>query len=463
MKELFKGYYRPSESEFQEIWKSATFVLDANMLLNMYRYPEEARTQLFTVLQSIAPQLWVPYQAALEFQRNRLTVIAEQKKRFSEVRKVLENYEKGIISELDNLQLKKRHSSIQVDELVSALGEKITNFIEKLEQLEATQLSVTDNDPIREKLDKLLEGKIGEPFSQEEINKIYQEGEIRFKDEIPPGYKDYKKENENKNDIFTYGGIIYKRKYGDLVLWKQILDKALQDSIKSIVFLTDDEKEDWWWITESQGKKKVGPRPELVQEISKYAGNKFFYMYNSEQFLRYSKEFLNTNVTDESISQVGEIATESEIKFSNRYSVMRKLEYLACKYVLAWLKNRYYNSIVVENERRFPDYIVHDSKSGKSLGFEVKLSRDPYATKFILRDQQYRGYYEIKEGSLDEITFVFVTLDEETASKMLQILQRNSIQLPPGVSLIIGLLNLENETDFTSEFCPLAEFNRDIL
>ncbi len=89
MKELFSGYYSPSEIDFQKIWQSATFVLDANILLNMYRYPEEARRQLFTVVQSIAPRLWVPYQAALEFQRNRLTVIAEQKKRFSDVRKVL--------------------------------------------------------------------------------------------------------------------------------------------------------------------------------------------------------------------------------------------------------------------------------------------------------------------------------------------------------------------------------------
>ncbi|MDZ8035081.1 PIN-like domain-containing protein [Nostoc sp. DedSLP04] len=459
MKELFSGYYRPSEIDFQKIWQSATFVLDANILLNMYRYPEEARRQLFTVLQSIAPRLWVPYQAALEFQRNRLTVIAEQKKRFSDVRKVLDSSRAAMISELEKLQLKKRHSSIQADELVSALDQQITDFLANLDQLEATQLSVTDSDPIREQLDQLLKEKVGESFSQEEITKIYQEGEIRFKSDIPPGYKDQKKETDSKSDIFSYGGVIYQRKYGDLVLWKQIINKASQDSIQSIVFLTDDEKEDWWWITDSQGKNKIGPRPELVNEISREAGTKLFYMYNSEQFLKYSKEFLNTNVTDESISQVREVVRAS---LEGRLA-FRQLELVAAKSVLIWLQKRYANFSILENKRGFPDYIVRDSESERNLGFEIKIFRDPLTVRSILRDQKYRGYYETKEGSLDEITFVFVMQDEEVAHQTIQILEKNNSQLPPCVNLIIGVANLENEDDSTAEFYLLAEFNRDAL
>ena len=461
MKELFSGYYRPSKMEFQEIWQSATFVLDANILLNMYRYPEEARRQLFTVLQSIAPRLWVPYQAALEFQRNRLTVIAEQKKRFSDVRKVLESSTSGMIYELKNLHLKKRYSSIQADELVSALEEQITNFLVKFDQLEATQLLVENSDPIREQLDQLLKEKFGESFSQEEIDKIYKEGEVRFKSEIPPGYKDQKKETESKSDIFSYDGVIYQRKYGDFVLWKQIINKALQDSIQSIVFITDDEKEDWWWITDSQGKKKIGPRPELVNEISREAGTKLFYMYNSEQFMKHSKEFLNTNVTDESISQVREIARESKTASLEGHLAFKPWV-VAAQCILVWLKKRYANFSILENERDFPDFIVRDPESEKNFGFEVKVLRDPLNARFILRDQKYRNYYETRKGSLDEITFVFVTQDEETASKTIQIIQRNNNQLPPCVNLIIGVANLENENYFTAEFYPLAEFNRDV-
>jgi PIN like domain len=226
MKELFSGYYRPEEHEFKEAWKSATFVLDANILLNMYRYPEETRNQFLAALRVIENRLWVPHQAALEFQRNRLAVISEQKKRFSDVSRVLSNSIKTMRSELDKLNLKKKHSSIQADGLVTSLDQQINKFLSGLKDLEEKQLSVEDRDVIRDNLDKIFGSKVGEPFSQDEIQKIYKEGATRFKNEIPPGYKDQNKETDNKNDAFSYGGINYERKYGDLVLWKQIISKA---------------------------------------------------------------------------------------------------------------------------------------------------------------------------------------------------------------------------------------------
>ena len=457
MKNLFCGYYRPDENKFREYWQSATFVLDANILLNMYRYPEEARKQLLSVLQNIETRIWVPHQAALEFQRNRVSVIAEQKKRFSDVRKVLESSRTGMRSELENLQLKKRHSSIQPDELITVLDEQISSFLSKLEELEASQLSVADHDPIRENLDQLLKGKVGEPFSQDEISKIYQEGEARFKHEKPPGYKDQKKETENKSDIFSYAGVTYQRKYGDLVLWKQIIGKAKKDSIHSLIFLTDDEKEDWWWITESQGKKKIGPRPELVDEISREAKTNFFYMYNSEQFLKYSKDYLNTQVTDESISQVREVTRESRVPTIQNPNEFRRVSSIAMRAVFRWLSKKFPKQMIRENER-FPDYVVSDPDSGRNLGFEVKITRDPRNLQMILRDQQYRGYHEVKEGYLDEITFVFVMQDQEALDKAIQIFERRMNQLPSGVKLLLGIANTESEDEFASDLYSVVEF-----
>ena len=40
-------------------------MLDANVLLNLYRYPEPARKDLFKVLNKIKERIWVPYHAAL--------------------------------------------------------------------------------------------------------------------------------------------------------------------------------------------------------------------------------------------------------------------------------------------------------------------------------------------------------------------------------------------------------------
>jgi hypothetical protein len=460
MQNLFCGYYRPNENKFREIWQTATFVLDANILLNMYRYPEEARKQLLNVLQSIEARLWVPYQAALEFQRNRVAVIAEQKKRFSDVRKVLESSRDGMRSELENLQLKKRHSSIQPDKLITSIDSQISNFLLKLQELEASQLSVTDHDPVRENLDRLLKGKVGEPFAQDEIIKIYQEGEERFKHEIPPGYKDKKKDTGNKSDVFSYSGITYQRKYGDLVLWKQIICKAKKDSVKSLIFLTDDEKEDWWWITDFQGKKKMGPRPELVDEISREAKTEFFYIYNSEQFLKYSKNYLNTQVTDESISQVREVTRESRMSNIQRHREFRRLTSIAARAVLRWLDKKYPGNKMIRENDSFPDYVVSDPESGKNLGFEVKISREPRTLSMMLRDQIYRAYYEVNEGYLDELTFILVMQDQdrETLDRAISIFERRIERFPAGVNLILGIINMEIDDELEADFYPVFEF-----
>ena len=59
MRDLFPGYYAPED--FQELWDKATFVLDANVLLNLYRFPKPAAEELLRVLDKVSDRLWVPY------------------------------------------------------------------------------------------------------------------------------------------------------------------------------------------------------------------------------------------------------------------------------------------------------------------------------------------------------------------------------------------------------------------
>src|SRR5437016_1153093 len=105
MKRSFPGYYRPTDSQFRELWEKGLFIVDANVLLNLYRYPKLACEDLLKVFRQISNRLWIPHQAALEYQMNRLSVIAEQVKRFDEVRKVLSDTETRLREGLSALQL----------------------------------------------------------------------------------------------------------------------------------------------------------------------------------------------------------------------------------------------------------------------------------------------------------------------------------------------------------------------
>ncbi|MCH7586295.1 MAG: hypothetical protein IH941_14245 [Acidobacteria bacterium] len=74
MKSSFGEFYEPTDDDLARAWQAGTFVLDANVLLNLYRYGDGSRDKLIDILSALRDQLWLPHQAGLEFHRNRLTV-----------------------------------------------------------------------------------------------------------------------------------------------------------------------------------------------------------------------------------------------------------------------------------------------------------------------------------------------------------------------------------------------------
>ena len=119
---------------------------------------------------------------------------------------------------------------------------------------------------------------------------------------VPPGYKD-KKEKEAK-EKFTYSGLTYIPMYGDLIIWKQILDKASNEDIDSVIFITDDAKEDWQYIIDSNGKKTIGVRSELRDEICIKSNITSFEILQTTNFMESGQEFLELQLKKESIKEV---------------------------------------------------------------------------------------------------------------------------------------------------------------
>ena len=138
MRDRFPGFYPPSEEEFNRVWQEGIFVLDTNVLLNLYRYPEEARNEFLNLMRNISNRLWIPNQVGLEFQQNRLSVIAEQLQKYTEVRKIIGDA-KSSLEKLDQLQLKKRHSYIQHEHFVAKAFSLFKEFLGELDELEQKQ------------------------------------------------------------------------------------------------------------------------------------------------------------------------------------------------------------------------------------------------------------------------------------------------------------------------------------
>jgi hypothetical protein len=63
MKKIFSGHFLPSEQDQKLLWEKCLFVLDANILLNLYRYSDSTRAEFIKILNSLRNRLWLPHRA----------------------------------------------------------------------------------------------------------------------------------------------------------------------------------------------------------------------------------------------------------------------------------------------------------------------------------------------------------------------------------------------------------------
>lgn len=322
MKDIFSGYYSLSDEELQSLWQECMFIVDTNVLLNLYRYQKDTSEELLAVLHKVADRLWIPFQVGLEYQENRLAVINDQVEIFNKVEKAIESGQGQLQQSIYQLQLFKRHSFIDPTGFLEQIQDAVTAFRQELERLRTRQPQILHPDKIRDEIDVLFEDRIGPPpSSQEELNAIYKEGEKRYAQRYPPGYMDRDKdkdlEKQGEGTAYLYGGLSFERKYGDLILWYQIIEEAQRnDKMKKIVYVSGDIKEDWWYKVDRSGTREeaiVGARPELVQEISDKAGVTIFHMYQPARFLLDAGKFLGISVSDTTVEQIRDIAQVGEL------------------------------------------------------------------------------------------------------------------------------------------------------
>ncbi len=231
-------------------------------------------------------------------------MIADQKKKFQEVKKIVEKGTSDIENSLGQLQLKKRHSTIDATEFLAKLRTVGNDFLDMLKSQEDLHPGFSDSDKIRDRLDALFGGRIGKPpGDQAFLDRLADEGAKRYEAKIPPGYRDLTK----KGEIFTHQGLLYRREYGDLILWKQLIQYCKDSEIRQVIFVTDDDKEDWWWSLEASGTKRIGPRPELREELARETNIERFFMLGSERFAQNIAKALNLQLAASTIQQVRDV------------------------------------------------------------------------------------------------------------------------------------------------------------
>jgi hypothetical protein len=294
MRDLFPGHYKPTEAEFEQLWQSCIFSFDTNILLNVYRYTPRSGERLFEIWQSLNNRIWLPHQVAYEYHQERLQVISHQFSPYIELQKILNDSFERFTKEVESYS--KRHSFsafANTEQLTQILDRAHNKIKEILNESSSNYPNLLEDDIFLKRISQVFDKKVGQPYSEEDFAKHCKEAGKRFEQRKPPGYKDAKKNEPER--------------YGDVVIWLQLIDHAKSEQ-KPIVFVTDDEKEDWW--LEHKGKT-LGPRPELIQEMLEKAGVAF-YLYTGDRFLEYAASFLKLEDEPEIVEEAKDVRHQEE-------------------------------------------------------------------------------------------------------------------------------------------------------
>lgn len=363
MKNILKEYLEISEQDKNNLWNESIFVFDTNVLLNMYRFSQKTRDALFSALEKLKDRIWLPYHVVQEYHKNRCETVYES----------IDKYD-YIIKESDKF-IEECKKSLRLQETeITALRQYLNNWLnnEKTQNL----LVVTPlNDEILNKLLILFDNKVGMPYEQDKLDQIKKDAILRYENKIPPGYEDAKKIN----------GAYDNNAYGDLIVWKQILDYAKENS-KDVIFITSDQKGDWWFKAHG---KTVGPRYELKKEFMTYT-KRIFHLYSMESFLVKYSELYGVD-TDQKVIE--------EIKVTDNFFDLNKIERLNNELKSIYISGNETQKSIKGNIESKEIKLHKQETAYKNLIEKYKNKRQPdniYLQMIRLEDSIKRNKNEIK-------------------------------------------------------------------
>ena len=295
MKKMFPGYFASDAENLKFIWERCLFVLDANVLLSLYRYSDYTRSELVEIFHLLGDRVWVPNQVAGEYLMNRIGVINQQVKVYDDAIKNVEELQRSF-------ENPRQHPFVK-EATFRELGASFDKVVSELNENKKTYLGKIESDDVKAELEKLLDGRVGSPLTTEEIKDVLSTGQDRYSQKIPPGYKDAKKGGDS--DVIAER----LKPYGDYIVWRQTLDKAKAEGVP-VVFVTGDKKEDWWTIFSGN---PIEPHPQLVEEFVREVGHGFF-MYLPEKFMERANEYLNRATSQRAVDEIVDVRSEDLVE-----------------------------------------------------------------------------------------------------------------------------------------------------
>lgn len=262
MEKLFWEYYHPTQEEIKNIKEQGVYIFDACSLLKLYTLPNKNRSKIFKKLQFLSSKnrVWMTNQNCKEYHNCRLSKIKDQYDSFQRIIEQIERYKHNLSLDIGQ----PTHPFIDVEKLVNVYKKESDKGIKKLLENIKKQKGIfpdfRDIDPIRKKIEKIFKDKIGDSYTENELEEKLKLAEERKKRKKKPGTSD--------------------ESHGDTLSWFQLIDFAKQSKFEHFVFVTEEKKTDYFDQRRSTGN--ILPAAELIKEFYQESG-KMFYIINIEE------------------------------------------------------------------------------------------------------------------------------------------------------------------------------------
>lgn len=296
----FDHHYRPEKTRVLAAFETGLIVLDTNVLLNVLRYSPAAREELVGVFETISDRCFIPHQVALEYNRNRVGVVAARHKELLDAAAEIGSIRGKVQAVVNNL----RNRRTLAAEDIGQLEESANTFFSTLENASNEAVNLYDlkpddmvgtKDAWTECLATVLADRVAEKPADIELKKDHEEGERRKSEKLAPGFKDDEP--------------------GDYLWWAEVLRHPELKGRPLLVVSDDAAKGDWRF--EERGHV-IGPQPILIEDV-RAAGGSDLILLTTRDLLRLVEGITPDRVSAGTIEESGALAERHAVWTYNTY------------------------------------------------------------------------------------------------------------------------------------------------